>query len=75
MHFPRTRPKTALSILLVALTTAFACADSYGAEAALRTRGIIAAARGPALRIAPHFFNTLDEVDLAVDTLAEVLGV
>ncbi len=56
-------------------TTAFACADSYGAEAALRTRGIIAAARGPALRIAPHFFNTLDEVDLAVDTLAEVLGV
>ena len=36
-------------------------------------RGIIASARGPALRLAPHFFNTLDEVDHAVDTLAQVL--
>jgi len=54
-------------------TTAFACDDSHAAEAALLTRGIIASARGPALRLAPHFFNTLDEVDHAVDTLARVL--
>jgi selenocysteine lyase/cysteine desulfurase len=54
-------------------TTAFACADGHGVEAALLERGIIASARGPALRLAPHFFNTLDEVDHAVDALAEVL--
>lgn len=54
-------------------TTAFACADSHAAESALLARGIIGSARGPALRLAPHFFNTLDEVDHAVDTLARVL--
>lgn len=54
-------------------TTAFACADSHAVEAALLERGIIASARGPALRLAPHFFNTLDDVDHAVDSLAEVL--
>jgi selenocysteine lyase/cysteine desulfurase len=55
-------------------TTAFACSDSHAAEAALLERGIIASARGPALRLAPHFFNTLDEVDHAVDALARVLA-
>ncbi len=55
-------------------TTAFACADSGAAEAALRARGIIASARGPALRLAPHFYNTMDDVDTALDALAEVLG-
>ncbi|HSG07202.1 MAG TPA: aminotransferase class V-fold PLP-dependent enzyme [Longimicrobiales bacterium] len=54
-------------------TTAFACADGHAAEAALLERGVIASARGPALRLAPHFFNTMDEVDYAVDTLARVL--
>jgi selenocysteine lyase/cysteine desulfurase len=55
-------------------TTAFACLDSHGAEAALRTRGIIASARGPAIRLAPHFFNSMDDVDQALDALAEVLA-
>jgi selenocysteine lyase/cysteine desulfurase len=54
-------------------TTAFACDDSHGAEEALRARGIIASARGPAIRLAPHFYNTLDDVDLALDELATVL--
>jgi len=58
---------------LVRAATAFACADSHAAEAALLERGIVASARGPALRLAPHFFNTLGDVDHAVDTLAEVL--
>lgn len=54
-------------------TTAFACPDSGAAEAALRARGILASARGPALRLAPHFFNTLEDVDAALDALAEIL--
>jgi selenocysteine lyase/cysteine desulfurase len=55
-------------------TTAFPCADSHAVEAELRRRGIIASARGPALRLAPHFYNTLDDVDRAVEALADVLG-
>jgi selenocysteine lyase/cysteine desulfurase len=55
-------------------TTAFACESSDRVEAALRTRGILASARGPAVRLAPHFYNTLADVDTALDALAEVLG-
>lgn len=54
-------------------TTAFACTDSHAAEAAMRERGFIASARGPALRLAPHFYNTLDDADGALDALADVL--
>ncbi|GMV05867.1 MAG: hypothetical protein AMXMBFR53_21440 [Gemmatimonadota bacterium] len=55
-------------------TTAFRCADGHAVEIALKARGIIASARGPALRLAPHFFNTLDDVDRALDALADVLA-
>jgi len=55
-------------------TTAFACADGHAVEEALRRRGIIVSARGPAVRLAPHFYNTLDDVDRAVEALAEVLA-
>jgi selenocysteine lyase/cysteine desulfurase len=54
-------------------TTAIVCADSHAAETALRSRGIIASSRGPVLRLAPHFFNTEEEIDRALDALAEVL--
>jgi selenocysteine lyase/cysteine desulfurase len=53
-------------------STAFACADSHVVEAALRERGIIASARGPAIRLAPHFYNTTEDVDRALDALVEV---
>jgi len=54
-------------------TTAFACEESHAVEAALRARRILASARGPALRLAPHFYNTLDDVDAALDALADVM--
>lgn len=54
-------------------TTAIACEDSHGAEATLREQRIIASARGPAIRLAPHFYNTTDDVDRALDALAAVL--
>jgi selenocysteine lyase/cysteine desulfurase len=55
-------------------TTAFLSPDSHAAEAAMRAKGFIASARGPAVRLAPHFYTTLDEVDQALDALAEVMG-
>ena len=54
-------------------STAVVCADAHGAEVALRARGIIASARGPAIRLAPHGYNTEAEIDHALDTLAGVL--
>jgi len=53
-------------------TTAFRCADSHGVEVALRARGVLASARGPAIRLAPHFYNTTEDVDRALDALAEI---
>ena len=55
-------------------STAFACADSHGVETALRERGIIASARGPAIRLAPHFYSTMEDVDRALDALVEVVA-
>jgi len=55
-------------------TTAFRCDDSHAVEVALRARGVLASARGPAIRLAPHFYNTLEEVDRALDALAEIPG-
>ena len=54
-------------------STAIICADAHGVEAALRDAGIIASARGPAIRLAPHCYNTEAEIDHALDVLADVL--
>jgi selenocysteine lyase/cysteine desulfurase len=54
-------------------TTAFLVADSHAVETAMRARGVLPSARGPVIRLAPHFYNTLDDVDVALDTLASVL--
>lgn len=54
-------------------TTAILCDDAHQVEAALRQRGILASARGPAIRLAPHFYNTEAEIDHALDALAEVI--
>jgi selenocysteine lyase/cysteine desulfurase len=53
-------------------TTAFVVGDSHGVEVAMRARGVLPSARGPVIRLAPHFYNTVDDVDRALDALAEV---
>ena len=54
-------------------TTAIVCAgDSADMEKRLRSRGIQAAARGPVIRLAPHFFTTVEDVDAALDAVAEI---
>jgi selenocysteine lyase/cysteine desulfurase len=55
-------------------TTAFwVGADSATVERRMRARGIIPSARGSVIRLSPHFYSTLDDVDQALDTLASVL--
>jgi selenocysteine lyase/cysteine desulfurase len=47
--------------------------DAHSAEAELFRQGIIASARGPALRLAPHFFSTEEDIVVALNALAEVV--
>jgi len=56
-------------------STAFLCPDSHAAEERLGERGVLASARGPAIRLAPHFYNTAEDVERALDALAEALAV
>lgn len=46
--------------------------NAHWAEAELLKRNIIASARGPALRLAPHFFSTEDDIASALDALVEI---
>ena len=52
--------------------TAFSVNDSHAIESAMRARGILPSARGPVIRLAPHFYNTTHDIDAALDLLAEL---
>lgn len=54
-------------------STAFLCpGNSHIAETMLRERGVLASARGAVIRYAPHFYSTPEDVDQALDALADV---
>ncbi|MEP6764340.1 MAG: aminotransferase class V-fold PLP-dependent enzyme [Gemmatimonadaceae bacterium] len=53
-------------------STAFVVNDSHAVEHAMRERGVIAAARGPVIRLAPHYYSTFDDVDTALSVLRDV---
>ena len=55
------------------VSTAFIVENAHAVEAAMRARGVLPAARGPVVRLAPHFYTSLDDVDTALDLLAEVV--
>lgn len=56
-------------------TTAFLVpGDSHAVEVRLRNRGIVASARGSAIRLAPHFYSTIGDVELALTTLKQAIG-
>jgi selenocysteine lyase/cysteine desulfurase len=55
-------------------TTAFVVGESHVVEAKMRERGVIASARGPVIRLSPHFYNTIEDVDMSLDALVAVLG-
>ena len=52
--------------------TAFVVNDSHTIEAAMRSRGVLPSARGQVIRLAPHYYNSLEDVDTALDLLAEL---
>ena len=55
-------------------TTAFWVGEgSESVERRMRARGVIPSARGSVIRLSPHFYSTIQDVDRALDTLAEVL--
>ena len=54
-------------------STAILCRDSHAVEGGLLARGVIASARGAAIRLAPHFYNTEADVDDALDALVQVV--
>lgn len=53
-------------------TTAFVVRDSHAVETAMRARGVLPSARGPVIRLAPHYYNSIADVDAALDALAAV---
>lgn len=62
-----------LDIRCKGATTAIRVSDSHAVEVALKQHGIIASARGEAIRVAPHFFTLPAEIDRVLDTLADLL--
>jgi selenocysteine lyase/cysteine desulfurase len=55
-------------------TTAFLVDDSQVVESKMRERGVIASARGPVIRLSPHFYSSIEDVDAALDTLTSVVA-
>jgi selenocysteine lyase/cysteine desulfurase len=54
--------------------TAFYVEDAGRIESIMKERNIIVSARNDVIRIAPHFYNTQDEVRQAIDELTKVLN-
>ncbi|AHG88078.1 aminotransferase class V [Gemmatirosa kalamazoonensis] len=54
-------------------STAFVVRDAHAVEVAMRARGVLPSARGPVIRLAPHYYSTLDDVDAALDVLVDVI--
>lgn len=55
-----------------AATTAIRVRDAHGVEGQMASAGCIVSARNDVIRIAPHFYNTEDEVIGALRTLARI---
>lgn len=55
-------------------TVAFRVHDAHAVEASMRGRGVLPSARGPAIRLAPHYHSTVEDVERALDLLVETVG-
>lgn len=54
-------------------TTAIRVRDPHRVQMLLKSRGVVASARGDVIRIAPHFFTTSADLDRAFEQLREVI--
>jgi selenocysteine lyase/cysteine desulfurase len=52
----------------------FRCRDASDVEHKLKKEKIITAARGDGIRIAPHFYNTEEEVEKAIERIAHYIN-
>jgi selenocysteine lyase/cysteine desulfurase len=52
--------------------TAFVVRHAHAVESAMRAAGVLPSARGDVIRLAPHFYSTLDDVDVSLDLLTKV---
>jgi selenocysteine lyase/cysteine desulfurase len=57
-------------------STAFLCPPgaSHRVEQLLVAEGVLASARGPVIRLAPHFYSTMEECEAALDAVERVLA-
>ncbi|HEY9230221.1 MAG TPA: aminotransferase class V-fold PLP-dependent enzyme, partial [Gemmatimonadaceae bacterium] len=55
-------------------TTAFVVGDSHAVEVTMRRHGVLPSARGSVIRLAPHFYNTVDDIDVALDVLTAAVA-
>lgn len=55
-------------------TTAIVVPDAHRVEQLLREEGFVVSARRDVIRIAPHFYNSEDDVRAAIDCLAHILS-
>jgi selenocysteine lyase/cysteine desulfurase len=53
--------------------TAIHCPNSMEVEQQMKRKGVILSSRNDVIRVAPHFYNTREDIKLAVDTLAEII--
>jgi selenocysteine lyase/cysteine desulfurase len=49
------------------------CANGEAAQRGLAARGISVSARGPGLRVSPHFYNTPDEIDRCLAAMTDLI--
>ncbi len=61
-------------VLRKGATCAIEVPDPHRVEERLRDHAVIAAARGRVIRLAPHFFTAVDDLDRALDRLRAVLA-
>lgn len=55
-------------------TTAIRVADAHSVEASMRDHGVIASARGPSIRLAPHAYTSPDDVERTLEALVAATG-
>jgi selenocysteine lyase/cysteine desulfurase len=55
-------------------TTAIKVPDSHRVETFLKDRGVVASARGDVIRVAPHFFTTVADLDRAFGELNRIVN-
>ncbi|HSM04994.1 MAG TPA: aminotransferase class V-fold PLP-dependent enzyme, partial [Longimicrobiales bacterium] len=54
-------------------TVAFQVPDAHAVEETMRRHGVIASARGPAIRLAPHYHSSIADVERALDALGQAM--